>query len=132
MKYVSERIRNGQGGADPSSIITLAILAVAIYAVFQIFTVYDKHWTFEKHVKTLVQFAFINLHGDRKQQIFDQIIDMLDDMDAQYEKKNIRVNVDEKEKTITVEVWYAQTINLPFFPNPKHFHVKIQRTDTVG
>jgi hypothetical protein len=131
MKHFRVRIRNEQGGAGPQSIIVLAILAVTIYAALQIFTVYDKHWTFEKHVKTLVQFAFVNLHGDRKQQIFDQIIDMLDDMGAQYEKKNIRVNVDEKEKTITVEVWYAQTVNVPFFPNPKQFHVKIQRTDTM-
>jgi hypothetical protein len=131
MKHFRVRIRNEQGGAGPQSIIVLAIFAVAIYAALQIFAVYDKHWTFEKHVKTLVQFAFVNLHGDRKQQIFDQIIDMLDDMDAQYEKKNVRVNVDEKEKTIAVEVWYAQNINVPFFPNSKRFHVKIQRTDTM-
>jgi len=131
MKSLRDRIQNEHGTGGLQTIIALAVLAAAVYAALQIFTVYDKHWTFEEHVKTLVRLAFVNLHGDRKQQIFDQIIDMLDDMGAQYDKKDIRVNVDKKEKKITVEVWYSQTVKLPFFPNPKQFHMKIQSTDTL-
>ena len=51
---------------------------------------------------------------------------MLDYMGAQYDREHIKVNVDENEEKITVEIWYSQSLNLPFFPNPKQFYISVR------
>ncbi len=121
-----------RGSSGIRTILALAVMGVAMYAAFQVFTAYDAYWTFEKDVETLARFAFVNIQGDRQPQIVRQITEMLDNMSAQYDKGNVKVTVDEGNKQITVDVWYAQTINVPFYPNPKQFHAHIQSTDTVG
>jgi hypothetical protein len=124
--------RHERGSSGLKTLVALALLGIAVYAGLQILTVYDAYWTFEKDVETLVRFAFVNLQGNRQQQIVDHIAEMLDSLNVQYTKHDIRVTVDDVRKQITVDVSYAQTINVPFYPNPKVFHTHVQHTDTIG
>jgi hypothetical protein len=121
-----------RGSSGLKTLLVLALLGITIYAGLRIFTAYDAYWTFEKDVETLIRLAFVNLQGDRQQQIVDQITEMLDSLNVQYTKNDIRVTVDEEHKQITVDVSYAQFINVPLYPNPKIFHLHVQHIDTVG
>ena len=129
MKYVKAQIQNEQGNIGFGTIILLLILVTSIYDAIQIIRIYNKHWTFEEEVNEFVRFAFTDLNGESHQQITERIIEMLDEMGAQYNKKHVKVNVDENEGKITVEVWYSQSVNVPFPPNPKQFYIYIQSTD---
>ena len=120
------------GRISLGTLIVLAVLSTASYATFQLFTAYDAYWTFEKNVGTLVRFAFVNMQNDRQQQIVHRIDEMLDGMDVQYKQKDVNVTIDEGDKQISVDVWYSQLISLPFYPNPKHFHLHMQGPATVG
>ena len=132
MQAIHPNNKHVRGGTGIKTLIVLGVLGVAIYTGLQIFKVYDAYWTFEKDVETLVRFAFVNIPNDRQQQIVHQITEMLDSIHAQYDMKNVKVTVDEEAQKITVDVWYAQIINVPLFPNLKFFHVHIQSTNTVG
>lgn len=132
MRQIRRFRQDERGRSGFKTMIALAILVAAIYSGFQLFMVYDENWTLEEHISSLVRFAFVNMSGDREQQITNQITDMLDEMHAQYEKKNINVLVDGVKKEITVDVQYAQTVPLPFFPNPKQFHLHLQSSEQVG
>ena len=126
MQYRRARTQHERGRAGFGTLIVLIMLVVSIYTAIQIIRVYNKHWTFEEDVNELVRFAVTNFHGEIQQHITDQIIDMLDCMGAQYDRDQIRVNVDEHEATITVDVWYSQSLKLPFFPQPKQFYISVR------
>jgi len=131
MKQFRTRLRPEQGITGFQTLLVLIVIAVSIYSTRQIFMVYSAHWTLEKNVKTVVRFAFVNLSGERQPQIRTQVLAMLDGMGAQYDKKKITVTVDDMEKKILIDAWYAQTVTLPFFPNPKQFHLYVQNTGTL-
>lgn len=122
-------MRNEQGSAGVKAIIALAILGAFAYAGIQLIPLYWDHWNFEDDVTTKVQFAFVNYEREKVQEALTaSVYGMLDAMGAQYEKKNVRIKIDNNRK-ITVEVWYSRTHNLPFYPpNPKPFYIKVENT----
>jgi hypothetical protein len=125
------------GGNDMQSkyfwaVIAITVLCGGIYAGFPVFRAYNAYWIFKEDVEELVSFAVENVQSDQKQQIVRQIGEMLDSMNVRYDQEDVDVTVDKGIEKVTVDVWYTQTINVPLFPNPKHFHVHAQSLGTVG
>lgn len=130
MNIKSLNMRNERGAAGIKAIIAFVIVGVCIYAGIQLTPLYWDHWNFEDDVTTKVQFAYVNYDRDKVQEaLTTTIYGMLDQMGAQYEKKNVRVQVDSSTRKITVEVWYSRTHNFPIFPpSPKPFYIKVENT----
>jgi hypothetical protein len=124
MKHTGLSITNERGAAGIKAVVAIAILVAVIYAGFQLIPVYWAHWNFEDKVKQKVLYAFNN-YTDVEKELYNEITRMLDRMGVTYDKKNVRVKIDKQTKKIQVEVWYSRTVNLPFFPNPKQFYVKV-------
>lgn len=123
-------MRNERGAAGIKAIIALIILGALAYIGIQLIPLYWDHWNFEDDVKSKVQFAYVNYDKNKVQEALTATIySLLDEMGAQYEKKNVRVKVDQNTKKITVEIWYSRTHNLPIYPpNPKSFYIKEENT----
>jgi hypothetical protein len=119
---------NERGGAGSKAIIALVILGAFIYAAFQLVPIYWGHWNFKDSVDTKVQFAFVNYPQKTKENLERDVYRLLDDMNAQYDKENVKVDVDGKKKKVVIEVWYSRSHNLPFYPNPKQFYIKSENT----
>ncbi|MDY0094687.1 MAG: hypothetical protein RBT80_18490 [Candidatus Vecturithrix sp.] len=119
-----------QGFAGIKAIIALVIVGICVYAGLQLIPIYWDHWNFKDEVTTKVQFAYVNHEREKVQEaLAATIYSMLDKMGAQYEKKNVRVKVENSTRKITVEVWYSLPHNFPFYPpNPKPFYIKIENT----
>ncbi|GAK56334.1 hypothetical protein U27_03296 [Candidatus Vecturithrix granuli] len=130
MNTKSLNTRDERGAVGIKAIIALVIVGVFVYAGIQLIPLYWDHWNFEDEVTTNVQFAYVNYDREKVQEALTAAIyGMLDKIGAQYEKKNVRVKVDNNTKKITVEVWYSRTHNFPVFPpNPKPFYIKVENT----
>jgi len=130
MNTKSLNTRDERGAAGIKAIIALVIVGVCVYAGIQFIPLYWDHWNFEDDVTTKVQFAYVNYDRAKVQEALTQDISkMLDAMGAQYEKKNVRVQVDNNTRKITVEVWYSRTHNFPVFPpSPKPIYIKVENT----
>jgi len=120
-----------RGRSSLWTIVTIILLCGGFYEGFQVFKVYNAYWIFKEDLEELVSFAVVNMQSDRQQQIARQIDNMLGSMNVQYNKKDVDVTVDEGIQKVTVDVWYAQTINVPLLPNPKFFHVHAQSLGTA-
>lgn len=125
LKKMDER-----GAAGIKAIIAFAIVGVFIYAGIQLIPLYWGHWNVEDEIETKVKFAYVNYDREKVQEaLTTEIARLLDDIGAQYEKKNIRVKANPNTKEITVEVWYSQTHNMPVYPpNPLPFYIKYEHT----
>ena len=132
MKQNISYVTNERGAAGPKAVIALLILAAVIYTGIQLVPIYWDHWSFEDDVKTKVQFAFVNYRDKRERRLTDDVIGMLDEMGADYEKKNVKIEVDEGAKKIKVEIWYTRSHKLPFYPNPKQFYINLENTRLKG
>ena len=128
MKNTVSKVMNERGSAGMKALIALVILVVIVYAGFQLVPIYWDHWNFQDHLETRVQFAFVNYPNNPDKELADEIYRLLDDMGAQYQKKDVKVTVDPSKKKIIVEVWYWRSHNLPLYPNPKAFYLKIENT----
>lgn len=114
------------------TIIVIILLCGGFYAGFPVFKVYNAYWIFKEDVEELVSFAVENVQSDQKQQIVRQINEMLDSMNVQYDQEDVDVTVDKGIEKVTVDVWYAQAINVPLFPNPRLFHIHAQSIGSAG
>jgi hypothetical protein len=114
-----------QGAAKVLIVIVLLILAVLAYAGVQLVPLYWDHEDLEETIQTTMISALVPPHKDVEATVKRKIITMLDDMGAQYNQENIKVDVSDDYKTIHVEVWYARSHHLPWYPNPKQFYLKL-------
>lgn len=123
LKKMDER-----GSAGIKAVIAFLILGAFAYAGTQLVPLYWDHWNIQDEIETKVKFAFVNYDKEKVQQALTNEIDkLLNDVGAQYEKKNVRVKVNQSTKEITVEVWYSRTHNMPVYPpNPKQFYIKYE------
>jgi hypothetical protein len=128
MKEKGFMIRNERGAAGLKAIIAIVILIAVIYTGIQLIPIYLAQYNFEDKVKGEITLAFVNYPQDTQKKLESAIMGMLNDMGATYDKKNVRVKVggDQSAKKIVAEVWYSRTVDLPFFPNPKQFYVKVE------
>jgi len=122
-----QTLRTKQRGAAPINlIIALVVVGAAVYAGSQIVPLYYYHWNLQDDVKQFVDFAFVNMADKPEKQLNAKFIQLLDEIHATYEKKNVKVNVDESSKKIVVEIWYTRSVKVPFFPNPKQFYIRYE------
>jgi hypothetical protein len=128
MKDMGFMFRNERGAAGLKAIIAIVIFIAVIYVGIQLIPIYLAQYNFEDKVKGEVTLAFVNYPQDTQKKLEGTIMGFLNDMGATYDKKNVRVKIggDSTGKKIVAEVWYSRTVNLPFFPNPKQFYVKVE------
>ena len=119
---------NERGAAGTKALIAIIILGAFVYVAIQIVPIYWGHWNFQDSVDTRVQFAFVNYPRKTKENLERDVFRLLDGMNAQYDKKNVKIDVDDKKKKVVIEVWYSRTHSLPFYPNPKEFYIKSENT----
>jgi hypothetical protein len=118
--------RNECGRVSLKAIITLAILGALVYAAFQLVPIYWDHYNLRESVKEKVTFAFIHHPIYTQETVENQVYDLLDSIGAQYEEEDVRVEVDKLNKEIYVEIWYSRPHDLPFYQNPKEFHIELE------
>ena len=126
--HVSQK--NEQGIAK-ITVILLLILAIAAYAGVQLFPLYWDHGNLEKAVQTTMMSVLVPPYKDVVSKVKQAIMTLLDNMKAQYEKEQVKVELSSNNKTIQVEVWYARAHHLPLYPNPKRFHLKVEHTSLL-
>ena len=117
-----------RGSARIKAVIAFVILGAFVYAGIQLVPLYWDHWNVQDEIETKVKFAYVNYNMDKVQEaLTTEIYRLLNDIGAQYEKKDVRVKADASTKRITVEVWYSRTHNMPVYPpNPLPFYIKYE------
>ncbi|MDY6952804.1 MAG: hypothetical protein SWE60_14930 [Thermodesulfobacteriota bacterium] len=114
---------NECGTAWIKAILTLAILGALVFAGFQLVPIYWDHYNLKESIRGKLEFAFVNHPQDTQRSIEHEIIKLLNAMDADYEREDVRVQADRSEKTIHVDIWYTRSHELPFYENPVELHV---------
>jgi thioredoxin 1 len=126
---------NARGSVGVKAIIAFVLLGVLAFAGLQVLPVvslYLEHRNFRSAVEQKVRSVFdIFSLLDTEKLLTEEIIELLDKMGAQYLKNHVQVNVEERAKKVSVQVWYSRAHKSLFFPNPKHFYVRVDGTGTV-
>lgn len=127
---------NARGSTGVKAIIAVVLLGVLAFAGLQVFPVvslYLEHRNFRSAVEQKVQ-SVLDIFSllDTEKLLTQEIIELLDKMGAQYLKNHVQVNVEERAKKVSVQVWYSRAHKSLFFPNPKHFYVRVDSTGTAG
>lgn len=132
MKNAFSAIRNEHGSAETiKAVIAVAILGIFIYVAVQLVPMYNDHWNLEDDMKTLVQYPPQGGKSEEKsKRIQAEVFKLLDNINADYQKKDVKVNVE--KKNISIEIWYSRTHTLPLFPNPKQFHLTVKNVVIKG
>ncbi len=108
------------------AIIAFVVVGICIYGAVQLVPIYMDHWNFEDDIKEKVQFAFTTWGRDIEKKLKASLIKSLDQMGAEYDKKEIKIT--QRAKKITVDLWYSRSHNLPVLQNPKLFHIHVENT----
>ncbi len=72
----------------------------------------------EKRIEGVVMFAFINYSQDVQKNLMKNIVDLLEEVNAAYDKNKIIINVDEQKKEVYVDLEYS------LLKKSHHFRVK--------
>ena len=115
-----------QGSAKVLLIVLLVLLAIGAYAGIQLFPLYWDHWNFEETAETQMVATLASARENIDATIKQQIVQLLDNMGAQYQPEHVRVALSTDQKSVQVEVWYARPHHLPLYPNPKQFYLKLE------
>lgn len=67
----------------------------------------EKRREFEESVTTNIRFAFVNYPRHTKENLTKVIINLLDRINAEYERRNIKLQVDERTREIHVDILYS-------------------------
>ena len=105
-----------RGAGRLKAIIAVAILGVAIYVGVSMIPIYADHYGLEDDIKEDILFASQRFRKDIEKEFSETIYSYLDEMGAEYDKKNVRVKHDPGRSSISVEVWYTRQHKIPFFP----------------
>lgn len=108
-----------RGAAGLKAIIAVAILGAAIYAGVIMVPIYAAHYGLEDKIKEDILFASQRFRRAKtiEEGIKKAIDGYLNEMEAEYEKKNVRVKHDSGKRSISVELWYTRQHKIPFFPH---------------
>lgn len=118
--------RNECGRISPKAIITLAILGALVYAAIHLLPMHWDHYNLRESAKEKVKFAFVHHPIYTQETLENQIFDLLNAIDAQYEEGDVNVEVDKLNKEIYVDIWYSRPHELPLYQNPKEFHIELE------
>jgi hypothetical protein len=126
-----KNLRNERG--NTTVIIILVVLAIVIigFAATQLAPLHWDHATFEQAVQTTMISEMVPPYQGVETTVAQKIMRELDAIEAFYEKDHIRVNVNDADKTIQVEIWYSRSHHLPFYQNPKQFYLKLRHKPMV-
>lgn len=129
MKNFNLRSKQEQGALPIGAIIAIAIVAAIIFVGIQLVPIYWDHWNFKDNANTSVQYVFVRYPREQVKKLQGEIEGGLKAIGADYEEKNVIVNVDERKKTASVEVWYTRSHKVPFIQNPLQFYVTAEKTE---
>lgn len=118
--------KHEQGSAKVLMIVLLVVLAIGAYAGIQLFPLYWDHWNFEEAAQSQMVATLASAKQDLEATVKQQIVQLLDNMGAQYQPEHVRTALSSDQKSMQVEVWYARPHHLPLYPNPKQFYVKLE------
>ena len=107
-------------------IVLLVVLAIGAYAGLQLFPLYWDHWNFEETAQSQMVATLASARDNIEATVKQQIVQLLDNMGAQYQPEHVRATLSSDQKSMQVEVWYARPHHLPLYPNPKQFYVKLE------
>lgn len=133
MQRKGSLMRNERGSAGTKAAVAFAILGAVVYAAITLIPMYADHWKFEDDLKNNILFAnekYRGVEGGVEKGLTNDIESMLKSMGATYDKKQVRVKLEQQK--INVEVWYGRPHKLPFLQNPKQFYLKLENTQLKG
>ena len=111
-------------------IIAVLLLVGAVgFAAFQVMPVvqltYD-HDRFQRAIKARAETAFDVYLWNIQELLIIDILRLLDAMNAQYEKDDVQVIVEEKRKSVSITVSYSRPHKSLFFTSPKRFYARAE------
>ena len=118
--------RNECGRIGLKAVVSLAILGALAYAAIQLAPMYWDNYNLRESVKEKMKFTFVRHPIYPQETLENEIFDLLNAIDAQYEEGDVRVEVDKSNKEIYVDIWYGRSHKLPFYENPKEFHIELE------
>lgn len=124
--------RRNERGSTAVIVAIVIVLAIIIFVAVQLFPLYWDHWNFEEALTATLKLELVPPYEEVENTIRTNIINLLNDMGAQYEEDHIIVTVTPKNMRIRAEVWYSRPHHLPLYPNPKQFYIKVEHTAIVS
>lgn len=119
-------LRKAERGAAPVvTIIAVLILAIAVYAGFQIGMLQLTYMNIKEKIKAEMIYALVPPYTDIKAKVNNKIIEALKAANAQYSEEQIMIEVSNDSKSIRVKVWFAKSHSLPLYQNPKQFYIEL-------
>ncbi len=128
MTHHTVRAHHERGALPFGIIIGVAIVGALIFVGIQLIPLYWDHLNFKNDAEASVKLVFVRHNREHEKELLREITKGLDEIGAIYEKKNVRVKVDEKKKFASMEVWYALPHKVPFLQNPMQFHIQFENT----
>ncbi len=125
-------LRSKQKGALPiGAIIGVAIVGSIFFVAIQLGPIYWDHANVKENIKESVRFVFIRYQRKQEERLKGEVLGTLNGVGADYEpvKENVKVKVDVKKKSASVEVWYTRSHSVPFMQNPIQFSVSADSTE---
>jgi predicted cobalt transporter CbtA len=126
---------NVQGSATVKILIVLVVIAGIVFALLQVIPIallYRENHRLETVIAMRARTALPLPVIDTRAFITDGIVKLLDDMGAQYHKEDIQVDLDEKQKRVSVQVRYWRSHRAFFVQNPKPLYARVKASSTAG
>ena len=117
--------RQEQGAAPIAAIIVVLVIAAVVFVVLQIAPMQWARANFKEKVMSEMMYTLVPPYKNVDEKVRNMIVELLDEMGAEYKDEYIKIEVSDNNKRIHVEVWYSKAHNLPFYQNPKQFYVNL-------
>ena len=117
--------RHERGAAPIVSIIVVLILAIGIYAGFQIGMLQLAYMNIKEKTKAEMIYAMVPPFKDVDVTVRNKITGLLNESKAEYKEEQIIIELTDDNRSIKVKIWYSKSHQLPLYQNPKDFYIEL-------
>lgn len=117
--------RYERGAAPIAAIIVVLIIAAVVFIVLQIAPMQWAHANFKEKVMAEMMYTLVPPYKNIDEKMKNKIVELLNEMGAEYKDEHIKIDMSDDNKRIHVEVWYSKAHKLPLYQNPKQFYVSL-------
>jgi hypothetical protein len=75
-----------------------------------------------------MMYALVPPYKDVDSTVRKKVVELLDEIGAEYKEEHIKIEIGDNNKRMHVEVWYSKSHNLPLYQNPKQFYFALDHT----
>lgn len=121
--YMCER------GASPvATIIVVLVIVVVIFVGYQIGMLQLAYMNVKEKTRTEMIYALVPPYEDVDTKVRNKIIELLNEIGAEYKDEHIKIEISDDNKRMHVEIWYSKSHHVPLYQNPKQFYITLDHT----